>query len=38
MNSYVGMTKQDYFIQQSTLFPLTAYISATDYQSTCVGW
>ena len=45
MNSYVGMTmvkkeqgQDDHFNQQSILFTLPAYISATDYQRTCVGW
>ena len=45
MNSYVGMIivekergQDDYFNQQSILFTLPAYISAIDYQSTCVGW
>ena len=45
MNSYVGMTmvkkeqgQDDYFNQQSILFTLPAYITATDYQRTCVGW
>ena len=45
MNSYVGMAtvkkqqgQNDYLNQQSVLFTLPAYISATHYQRTYVGW
>ena len=45
MNSSVGMTmvkkdqgQDDYFNQQSILLTLPAYISATHYQRTYVGW
>ena len=45
MNSYVGMTmvkkeegQDDYFNQQSILFTLPTYISATYYQRTYIGW
>ena len=45
MNSYVGMTmvkkeqgQDDFFSQQSILFTLPTYISATDHQRIYVGW
>ena len=45
MNSYVEMSivlkgqgQDDYLNQQSVLLTLPAYISATHYQRTYVGW